>query len=233
MNEPGSPRFDAPNTLYVFVDYISHNAYLAWARLPALCARHGLSLEPVPVLFAALLQRHGQRGPAEVAPKREWMLANVLRKAREDGTPIRPPASHPFNPLAALRATAAVDGRERMLLADRLFRATWAESRPVHESGEVLRLAEETGLDVENLGTRIVSETVKQRLRGFTEAAIAAGVFGVPTMRVNGENFFGYDDLSWLDRLLSGDEAARIDADAVAAWAEVMPSAQRRVPDAS
>ena len=100
MNEPGSPRFDAPNTLYVFVDYISHNAYLAWARLPALCARHGLSLEPVPVLFAALLQRHGQRGPAEVAPKREWMLANVLRKAREDGTPIRPPASHPFNPLA-------------------------------------------------------------------------------------------------------------------------------------
>ena len=99
--------------------------------------------------------------------------------------------------------------------------------------GRSVGLAEETGLDVENLGTRIVSETVKQRLRGFTEAAIAAGVFGVPTMRVNGENFFGYDDLSWLDRLLSGDEAARIDADAVAAWAEVMPSAQRRVPDAS
>lgn len=227
MTQADQPGFDDQDTLYVFIDFISHNAYLAWARLPALCARHGLCLQPVPVLFAALLKRYGQMGPAEVPPKRAWMLANVLRKARADGTPIRPPASHPFNPLAALRAVAAVEPREAVLLTDRLFRATWAESRPVQESGEVLRLAGETGLDTENLGKRIVSEAIKQRVRDLTDAAIDADVFGVPTMRVNGENFFGYDDLPWLERHLSGDAASAVDADELQGWSRVQASARR------
>jgi 2-hydroxychromene-2-carboxylate isomerase len=39
-----------------YFDYVSPNAYLAWTQLPALAERHGAVIEPVPVLFAGLLE---------------------------------------------------------------------------------------------------------------------------------------------------------------------------------
>lgn len=53
----------------LYFDYISPSAYLAWTQLHALAARHGRELEPVPVLFAALLDAHRTRGPAEVSTR--------------------------------------------------------------------------------------------------------------------------------------------------------------------
>jgi len=74
--------FADPKKLYFFFDFISHNAYLAWTRMPALAQKYGLELEPVPVLFAGLLGALGQKGPAEVPPKLRWMSWNVIRKAK-------------------------------------------------------------------------------------------------------------------------------------------------------
>ena len=64
-----------------YFDYISSNAYLAWARLPALAARFGRRIEPVPVLFAGLLEAHGQLGPAEIPARAYWTWRNNARKA--------------------------------------------------------------------------------------------------------------------------------------------------------
>ena len=56
----------AGKVIRFYFDYISPNAYLAWTQLPALAQRNGCSIEPVPVLFAGLLEAHRQLGPAEV-----------------------------------------------------------------------------------------------------------------------------------------------------------------------
>ena len=56
-------------TLRFYFDYISSNAYLAWKDLPRLVGRYGLTVEPVPVLFAGLLNAHGTVGPAETPAK--------------------------------------------------------------------------------------------------------------------------------------------------------------------
>jgi 2-hydroxychromene-2-carboxylate isomerase len=64
-----------------YFDYVSPNAYLAWRQLRAIAERHGVAIEPVPVLFAGLLEAHGQLGPAEVPAKMGWMVKNNLRKA--------------------------------------------------------------------------------------------------------------------------------------------------------
>ncbi len=92
--------------LRFYVDYISSNAYLAWLALPRLVAKYDIEIEPVPVLFAGLLEAHGQLGPAEVPAKILWMWKNNLRKAAQLGAPLNRPAYHPFNPLLALRASS-------------------------------------------------------------------------------------------------------------------------------
>ena len=221
---------DKPDTLSFYFDYISHNAYLAWTQMRELCARHGLMLEPVPVLFAGLLKAHGQRGPAEVLPKSRWMLWNVLRKARQRGIPIAPPFSHPFNPLIPLRVSCVeMPLSDHLLLVDRLFAATWVQGRAVHEADVVEAVLHEAGLHSAALLAQAQSEPVKNTLRDNTEAALAAGVFGVPTMRVRGELFFGYDDLPHLEAFLAGRDPLG-DRSAYSAWLEIQPTAQRKGP---
>jgi 2-hydroxychromene-2-carboxylate isomerase len=174
--------FADPGRLYFFLDYISHNAWLAWNQAPALAARHGLTLTPVPVLFGAMLSHYRQVGPAELPVKSSWMLRNVLRKARLHGIPIAPPASHPFNPLLALRVTCAIDDEPaRTRAVDRLFRATWAEGRAVNEPEVVRALLLEIGLPADALMAAAGAETAKQRLRENTDGGLAQGLFGVPS----------------------------------------------------
>ncbi len=129
--------FSDPKKLYFLFDYISHNAYLAWAKLAPIAKKHQLEIEPVPVLFAGFLERFGQKGPAEMPSKARWMLWNVLRKAKLHSIPIAPPSSHPFNPLIPLRACAAVQGADRVKLVDRLWTATWVKSKAVTTEGVV------------------------------------------------------------------------------------------------
>lgn len=223
--------FADPGRLYFFFDYVSHNAYLAWHKAPALAQRHGLQLTPVPVLFGAMLSHYRQVGPAELPAKSSWMLRNVLRKARLHGIPIAPPASHPFNPLLALRATCALDDEAaRVRVVDRVFRATWAEGRAVHEPDVVRALLLELGLPADALLAAVATEPVKQRLRENTEQALAQGLFGVPTLAARGELFWGFDDLEYLDMFLSGRDALSADRGEIEAWQQVRPTVERRRP---
>ncbi len=219
--------FSDPKKLYFFFDFISHNAYLAWRQIGPIVDRHGLTLEPVPVLFAGFLERFGQKGPAEMPSKARWMLWNVLRKAKLHGIALAPPHSHPFNPLLPLRACAAVDGADRIKLVDRLWAATWTESKAVSTEEVVRGEIAACGLDAEAVLRAAASEPVKAQLKANLEDGLKAGAFGVPTMLVGNELFWGFDDLEYLDAFLSGRDAIA-DKGAHAGWFAVKPSAMRK-----
>ena len=221
--------FDQRDHLYFFFDFISHNAWLTWHKMPALAQKHGLILEPVPVLFAGLLQAHNQRGPAEVPAKLNWMLWNVLRKAAQNNIPIAPPHSHPFNPLLPLRAACCdLPSEQRFKLIHALFSATWAESRAVSQAEVVSQVIREVGLDAEALLAQAQTESVKNHLRQNTEAAIRAGIFGVPSMMVRDELFWGFDDLSQLENYLDGRDSLHSDHNVYSDWLKVQAIAQRK-----
>ena len=220
--------FADPGKLYFLFDFISHNAYLAWDKIGPIVDQHGLELEPVPVLFAGFLERFGQKGPAEMPAKARWMLYNVLRKTKLHGIPIAPPHSHPFNPLLPLRACCAVEGRDRVALVERLWRATWVESKAVSTEAVVRAELSACGLDADGVLQAAASDTVKARLKSNLEHALAAGAFGVPTMIVRGEVFWGFDDLEHLDAFLGGTDALDADRSRYAAWFGIKPSAMRK-----
>lgn len=188
-----------------YFDYVSPNAYLAWTQLPAIAERHGCAIEPVPVLFAGLLEATGQLGPAEVPAKMRWMHKNNLRKAARLGVVINPPAHHPFNPLLALRVSSLpLERAERSALIDALFQAVWTRGLHVSEPEVVERVADEIGLGGAELVAAARHEDCKARVRQQTDDAIARGVFGVPTMAVGDELFWGYDDVPHLELFLAG-----------------------------
>lgn len=167
----------------------------------------------MPVLLAALLDRHGTVGPAEVPAKRAYTIRDVMRCAREAGLTCTFPPGHPFNPLLPLRACAAVPkGEARRRAAGALLDATWSGGHDVTDPAVVAALLGEAGLDGPALVAAAATPEGKARLRQTSEDALARGVFGVPTFAVGGELFWGHDRLdhlaAWLRGGLRLDEAA-------------------------
>jgi 2-hydroxychromene-2-carboxylate isomerase len=202
----------APPIRFYF-DYLSSNAYLAWTRMPVLAARYERRVEPIPVLFAGLLEAHGQLGPAEVPPKAAWTWRNNLRKAALLGVPLHPPRFHPFHPLVSLRVSSLpLPDADRTALIDALFRAVWVEGRNVGEPAVVAEVARAAGLDGAALVAAAGQPEAKAALRRQTDAAIADGVFGVPSMRAGDEVFWGYDDLPYFELVLAGRDPLPPDA---------------------
>jgi 2-hydroxychromene-2-carboxylate isomerase len=218
-----------PAPLRFHFDFISPYAYLAWTQVHRLADRYGRAVEPVPVLFAGLLDHHGTKGPAEVPAKRRYLFFDTVRKARALGVPFAPPRHHPFNPLLALRvASVPMDAGRLRAFVDRVYAGVWSGEAANVEDPEVIgRFAAEVGLDARQALESACSPEGKARLKQQTAGAIEAGIFGVPTIVVDGEPFWGVDALPELGRFLA-DGTPAFDAEALARWSALSPSAERR-----
>ncbi len=198
------------NALPWYFDVISPYAYLQLEWL--LRTRPELPLAPRPVVLGVLLGHFGQLGPAEIPRKREFTYRYVLWRSRELGIPLRFPPRHPFNPLAAMRLIVAAGGSTPVV--QRVYRHIWAEGRAAETAADLADLG--AGLGIDDVAAAINDPAVKQALKASTDAAIAAEVYGVPTLVAHGEPFFGQDAtafaLTVLERpdLLASDEFARL-----------------------
>lgn len=185
-----------------YLDFISPYAYLAFEKLPEALIGQSYSVTYRPVLLGALLKHHGQLGPAEIAGKREWTYRQVLWLAHTHGIELKLPASHPFNPLPLLRLAVAcsAQGLPNRYVCETLFKHVWQGGA---EAADAQRLQAVT----QQLAPQraVASDEVKAQLRAHTDAAIAAGVFGVPTLAVDDKLFWGFDALPMLRAYLSGD----------------------------
>ena len=194
-----------------YFDFISPYAYLAFEKLPEALMGQSYSVTYRPILFAALLQHHGQLGPAEIPPKRDWTYRQVQWLAHSQAIGLDLPASHPFNPLALLRLAVACGMGERGGAGDGLG----ASSRYVTEA--IFRFVWQGGADpcspvrladlIALLGPKrdISGDEVKAALKSNTGLAISLGLFGVPTFEVDGKLFWGLDALPMLRDYLAGD----------------------------
>lgn len=187
----------------MFLDPVSPYAWLAMERVDEI-VRAGGRIACRPVLFAALLNANATRGPAEVPAKRAYLFRDVMRQAKRMNLPFRGPPSHPFNPLAALRVMHAVeDEAQRLLVARRLLAAAWRDGLDISDL-ENLRAVLADGFDADALCAASTSPEIKARLRSATQAAVDAGVFGVPTFRVGNELFWGSDRVDTVIWTLGG-----------------------------
>jgi 2-hydroxychromene-2-carboxylate isomerase len=170
-----------------YFDFVSPFAYLQSEQLASLGPRAQLRYRPV--LFAGLLDAFGQKGPAEIPGKREFTYRFVVWRAKELGITLKFPPEHPFNPLALLRLAHACDCRPDVVHA--IFRFVWRDGRMPDLPIEWAELADELGLA--DPDARIADPEIKNALRVETDRAIARGVYGVPTLAIGSELFWGAD----------------------------------------
>lgn len=192
-----------------YFDFVSPFSYLAVHRLGELPP--GAPVRYRPVLFAGLLKHWGQKGPAELPTKRRWTYRWCVWSAERVGVPFRFPAAHPFNPLDYLRLAIAAGSSPAAVR--RIFDALWTTGVRADDPARFVALCEELGVEP----ARLRDSDVKDRLRRNTDEAVARGVFGVPTLEIGGELFWGVDAMDFAKAyvadpsLLSTDAMRRAD----------------------
>lgn len=168
-----------------YFDFISPFAWLHWPKIKALLQER--DIECVPILFAAVLDARGQKGPAEIPGKREFTYRHALWQARRDGVPLVFPPAHPFNPIAALRLAIAAGSSPDAI--DAIFDWIWARGQAGDSLEALAPLLQRLGVEADDVSC----DRVKATLRANTDAALQAGVFGVPTLAVGDLLFWGND----------------------------------------
>ena len=185
-------------TISFWFDPISPFAYLAFERLPQVLEGCSVAVDYRPVLFAGLLAQWGNKGPAEIEPKRAWTFRHVAWLAHAHRIALDVPAVHPFNPLPLLRLALACGPNRRVV--DALMRHVWVGGTDAADPARLAALTQALAPARDPS-----SAAVKDALRAATDAAIARGVFGVPSFEVNGRLFWGLDALPMLRAAVQGD----------------------------
>jgi 2-hydroxychromene-2-carboxylate isomerase len=191
-------------TITFWFDPISPYAYLAFEHLPQALQGFSVVVDYRPVLFAGLLQHWGHKGPAEIEPKRAWTFRQVAWAAHEAGITLHTPEQHPFNPLALLRlaqACAPAGGTPNRRVVEMVLHHVWrGHGADASDADRMTELTQRLAPARDPNSTE-----VKAELRTQTDAALARGLFGVPTIEVDDKLFWGLDSLPMLVSYLRGD----------------------------
>jgi 2-hydroxychromene-2-carboxylate isomerase len=225
-------RYGVVKEIHFYFDFISPYAWLAFQALPKTLEGISHRVHFHPVLFGALLKHHGQLGPAEMPGKRDWTYRQVMWLAKQQGTVLKMPASHPFNPLALLRLAVATssNGQPNRYVVESIFKHVWCEGLEATDAERLATLQTHllSQASLQGVAKDPQSDDVKRMLQQQTESAIALGLFGVPSMVVDGQVFWGQDALPMLRAYLEGDSWFQSSE-----WRDVsqLPVGIRRAPE--
>ncbi len=187
-----------------YYDYGSPASYLAWTQLPALCEKHGATLDFHPILIGGLFKITGNRSPVTVEAKGDWFFKDMARFAERYGVSFQKNPFFIINSLPLMRGAIWAESEGCLEDYNRtMFEACWKDARDLNDPAEIMAVLRLGGFDADAVAGAIQTDEIKQRLIQATQDAVDQGVFGVPTMIVDGEMHFGQDRLDWVEQALS------------------------------
>ncbi len=189
-------------------DFGSPNAYLAHRVIPAIETRTGACFRYEPVLLGGVFKATNNRSPmqafAGVAGKLAYEAKETRRFIARHGVDrFRPNPHFPVNTLLIMRG--AVAARRLGLFepyVERVFSAMWEEGRKMDEPSVVADAIATMAAPASAILEMTGDASVKAELIAATDAAVAEGVFGLPSFFVGAEMWFGKDRLADVERAL-------------------------------
>lgn len=196
-----------PAPIDFYFDFSSPYSYLASEEIEALTERTGRELRWRPVLLGAVFKSSGGVPLTEgYGPKAKYSVRDFGRAASFIGVPYRHPSVFPIGTVAAARAVMWLQREQPHNVAPfihAVFRAFFVADRNVSATAVVLDIARSLGIDTEALAAGIQEESIKSALKTEVEQAIFRGVFGAPSVFVDGEMFWGHDRLTHIERWIT------------------------------
>jgi len=185
-------------TVDFWYEFASTYSYPAAMRIEKLAAERGVTVAWRPFLLGPLFAEQGWRdSPFNIYPaKGRYMWRDMERVCGALGLPLRRPDPFPQNSLLAARVALALEGESRAAFSRAVYRAEFAEGRPIGEPATLAAALNEIGVEPEAALARAQDGAVKERLKAECALAKSLGLPGAPCLVAeDGEVFWGNDRL--------------------------------------
>jgi 2-hydroxychromene-2-carboxylate isomerase len=195
-------------TIEFIFDFASPNAYLAYRALPAIVERIGARLMINPCLLGGIFKATGNVAPAvayaPVKGKLEYEMLEIRRfVARHRLEKFRFNPHFPVNTLMLMRGlVAARESGDEAAYLEMGLEGLWEEGLKLDDREVLARRIDSAGLNSASLLAAAQTDRVKLKLADNTAAAVARGVFGIPTFFVGDDMFFGKDRLGQVEQAI-------------------------------
>jgi len=195
-------------TIELIFDFVSPNAYLIWSPLKDLAAKYGATIAVTPAFLGGMHKLTGNAPPfvrdAEVKGKNDYAMLEMNRFITKHGlTKFRMNPKFPFNTITLQRMLVALEPEQRAGFIEALLPAIWEQGLDVTDADRLGKILADGGFDAQELLARTQDPAIKQALIDNTEQAVERGAFGIPTMFVEGEIYFGKERLGQIEEQLA------------------------------
>lgn len=186
-------------------DFGSPNAYVVHEILPEIAEEHNMSVLFRPVLIGGVFKSTNNKAPmvafSNIPGKIDYMRVELARFIERHEIPFRFNSSFPVNTLNVMRAGVFASGKEwEQNFIDTVFQAMWVDDKDMSDFDIISQVLENADVPTHDIMNAMQDPEIKSKLASVTSAAVDRKVFGLPTMFVDDEMFFGKDslnDLSW------------------------------------
>lgn len=180
-----------------YFDFISPYGWIGAEQVGTLARRFDRAVRWHPILLKmTVIEAMGLPPPLQTPLKGTYMRHDIGRSLRFHGLTLAPNARFSFSPLNAASAVlwAQMQAPERVEpLILSLYRAHWSEARDISVIDTVLDIVASVGLSHAAAADALGSDGHHYAPKAVTTDAMAAGVFGSPTLVIDGEAFWGAD----------------------------------------
>lgn len=187
-----------------YFDFGSPTAFLANSRLRQLQQEYDFKIHYKPVLLGGIFKATGNSSPVMVAAKGEYMLKHDLpRYAQKYSVELKFNPHFPINTLQLMRAaTGLLDKSNFDSFTNTIFKAIWIDGLNMGDEMVLQKVLSDSNFNSHDIFKLASTDSVKEILIANTDSAVKRGLFGVPTIFINGEMFFGQDRLDFVEEIL-------------------------------
>lgn len=190
------------NIIEFYFDVGSPYSYVGFHQIQKIAKQYQAEIIWKPILLGAIFKATGNNSPMAVPAKARYSMLDLQRWAKLWNIPVKMNPNFPMNTLNAMRLITAIQlfAPEQFLnVLNGVFDAMFGAPRNLNESSELLKIAQEVGLNPTHVEAWLSDEKVKNELKFLTEEAVNRGVFGAPTWFVKDEMFWGVDHLHFVE----------------------------------
>ena len=187
-----------------YFDFGSPTAYLAYKRLIQLQGQYGSNIEYHPMLLGGIFKATGNMSPIMIPAKGQYMSRYDLpRFTKRYNIEFNHNPNFPINTLYLMRGYIAAEriGKTAEYL-NAVFTAMWVDQQNMGDVDVIKTVLDNANIDAETILKSAATPEIKSALIEKTEAAVARGIFGAPTMFIENEMYFGQDRLDFVEEVL-------------------------------
>ena len=186
-------------------DIGSTNTYFALKLIQPIVERHSAELNLIPFNLGYVFRSNNSILMNEPTAKLSNRRRDLMRWAEKHELPFRMPDKFPIKTSRVLRSALVI--RESGLglrYVEALFKAYWEDNDVGIENYEgLVPIASSLGMDGVELIERSESEQIRAQLIDSTNTGIQRGVFGVPSIFVGDELYWGKDRMEFIEEALA------------------------------